>query len=33
VLSLLEETPEVAERSDGGRPRLAGAELDRVSFS
>ena len=33
VLSLLEETPEVAERSDGERPRFEGAELDRVSFS
>ena len=33
VLSLLEETPEVAERSDGERPRFEGAELDHVSFA
>jgi len=33
VLSLLEETPEVAERSDGERPSFEGAELDRVSFA
>lgn len=33
VLSLLEETPEVAERSDGERPRFEGAEFDRVSFA
>ncbi len=33
VLSLLEEMPEVAERSDGETPRFEGAELDRVSFA
>ena len=33
VLSLLEETPEVAERSDGETPRFEGAELDCVSFA
>ena len=33
VLSLLEETPEVAERSDGETPPFEGAALDSVSFA